>query len=85
MFSGVNDSKAHSDELVRILKGLECRVNLIRFHAIPNSSLKTTSDKEMESFKDRLNSQGLLTTIRASRGEDIFAACGLLSGQKSKK
>lgn len=85
VFSGVNDSKAHSDELVRMLKGLECRVNLIRFHAIPNSPLKTTSDKEMESFKDRLNSQGLLTTIRASRGEDIFAACGLLSGEKSKK
>lgn len=86
LFGGVNDSQAHAREIVRLLKGLFCRVNLIRFHQIPNVPLKGTDDKKMEAFRDYLTSHGVFTTIRASRGEDIFAACGLLStAQKIKE
>ncbi len=84
VFSGVNDSKTHADALIRLLKGLECRVNLIRFHAIPDSPLKTSPLSAMEMFRNRLSSGGITATIRASRGEDIFAACGLLSGEHRK-
>ncbi|MFA5325860.1 MAG: 23S rRNA (adenine(2503)-C(2))-methyltransferase RlmN [Bacteroidales bacterium] len=80
MFAGVNDSKRHADELIHLLRGLECRVNLIRFHAIPDFPLTTSPNQIMELFKVRLNNAGITTTIRASRGEDIFAACGLLAG-----
>ena len=81
MFAGFNDSKAHADALVRMLKGLECRMNLIRFHKIPDFPYETSPDIIIENFKDRLNNQGLMTTIRASRGEDILAACGMLAGE----
>ena len=80
MFSGFNDSKRHSDALIRLLSGLECRVNLIRFHQIPDFPYTTSPDKVMENFRDRLNSNGITCTIRASRGEDILAACGMLAG-----
>ena len=82
MFSGVNDSKRHADALVRLLRGLECRMNLIRFHKIPDSPLAPSPMPVIEAFKKRLNEAGLLTTLRASRGEDILAACGMLSGKK---
>lgn len=78
MLEGVNDTKRHADALIRLLKGLECRVNLIRFHSIEGSEYKSSSLPRIEAFKDRLNSQGLFTTLRASRGEDISAACGTL-------
>lgn len=81
MFAGFNDTKAHADALVRMLKGLECRVNLIRFHRIPDFPYGTSSDMIMENFKQRLNNCGLITTVRASRGEDILAACGMLAGK----
>lgn len=85
MFKDFNDSNEHSKELVRILKGLDCRVNLIRYHAIPGVSLTTSTNEVMTSFRDYLLSKGVISTIRSSRGEDIFAACGMLSTQKSKK
>ncbi|MDD2799200.1 MAG: 23S rRNA (adenine(2503)-C(2))-methyltransferase RlmN [Bacteroidales bacterium] len=85
MFKGLNDSPIHAKELVKILKGLDCRVNLIRFHAIPNIPLQTSDNQTMDDFKDYLNKHGLTTTIRSSRGEDIFAACGMLSSTKTKK
>ena len=81
IFSGLNDSKVHADALIRLLRGLECRVNMIRFHAIPDSPLKTAPLSAMEMFRDRVAAGGITATIRASRGEDIFAACGLLSGE----
>ena len=84
MFAGVNDTKRHSDALARLLKGLECRVNLIRFHKIPDSPLAPSSPQIMESFQARLNAAGVTTTVRASRGEDILAACGLLAGKNSR-
>lgn len=85
MFAGVNDTKQHCDALLRLLKGLECRVNLIRFHTIPDSPLRTSSPETIEAFKSRLNKGGITTTLRASRGEDIMAACGLLAGNGLKK
>ena len=83
MFSGWNDTKRHADALTRMLKGLECRVNLIRFHRIPDFQYKSSPDLIMENFRDRLNKAGVVATIRASRGEDILAACGMLSGEIS--
>ena len=85
MFAGVNDDKRHADALARMLRGLECRVNLIRFHRIPDSPLAPSPMPVIEQFKERLNSAGVLTTLRASRGEDILAACGMLSGKGGKK
>lgn len=85
MFDGFNDSLKHAKELLRQLNGLECRVNLIRFHAIPNVDLKTSDQQTMEAFRDFLTSKGIPCTIRTSRGEDIFAACGMLSTMKGKE
>lgn len=82
VFDGLNDSTAHAKELVRLLKGLNCRINLIRFHQIPNVPLHSSDEKKMENFRDYLTHHGIFTTIRASRGQDIFAACGLLSTAK---
>lgn len=81
MFSGINDTKRHADALVRMLSGLECRVNLIRFHKIPDSDLSPSPLPVIETFKKRLNDAGVLTTLRASRGEDVLAACGMLAGK----
>ena len=80
MFSGLNDSKRHADALIRLLRGMECRVNLIRFHKIPDFPCETSHDGSMELFRDRLARAGIIATIRASRGEDIYAACGMLAG-----
>lgn len=82
MFGGTNDSTLHAKELTKLLRGLECRVNLIRWHKIPDVPLKEVETKSMESFRDYLNNHGITTTIRASRGQDIWAACGLLSTKK---
>lgn len=81
MFAGFNDTKAHADALIRMLRGLECRMNLIRFHKIPDFPYETSPDVIIENFKNRLNNSGIMTTVRASRGEDILAACGMLAGQ----
>ncbi len=80
---GQNDTIRHAKELLRLLKGLNCRINLIRFHAgvedIKNERRFPASDeKQMEWFRDYLTQNGLTTTIRRSRGEDILAACGML-------
>ena len=82
VFKGVNDSERHAKEIIQLLKGLDCRINLIRFHTIPNVPLHGVDDKKMEEFRNYLTQHGIFTTIRASRGQDIFAACGLLSTAK---
>ena len=79
MFKGFNDSSRHVRELARILSGIRCRINLIRFHPIPDTPLESPSDSAIQLFKDQLKEKGIITTIRASRGQDIWAACGLLS------
>jgi 23S rRNA (adenine2503-C2)-methyltransferase len=83
-FAGLNDTLEHGREIVKLVKGLECRINLIRFHPIPNVDLPGADDRRMEQLRDYLTQHGVFTTIRASRGQDIFAACGLLSTAKRK-
>ncbi len=85
MFKGLNDTQAHVKELARILNGIRCRINLIRFHAIPGSDFISPGLREMEAFRDSLNAKGITATIRASRGQDISAACGLLSTLEQNK
>lgn len=85
-WGGVNDTPKHANELLRLLKGLDCRINLIRFHAspTPNSHAesaianKSSNEQQMEWLRDYLTERGITTTIRRSRGEDILAACGML-------
>ncbi|MBQ6657736.1 MAG: 23S rRNA (adenine(2503)-C(2))-methyltransferase RlmN, partial [Prevotella sp.] len=79
VFQGVNDTKAHAKEILRLLQGLDCRINLIRFHQIPDVPLKGVDGRKMEELRDYLTGHGIFTTIRASRGQDIYAACGLLN------
>ena len=85
VFEGWNDSPRHAEELIKLLRHLECRVNLIRFHKIPDFPYGPAGAEKMEAFKNRLNEGGLTATIRASRGEDIFAACGLLAGKHKEQ
>ncbi len=84
-FGGLNDQPLHAREMVKLVEGLECRVNLIRFHEIPGVSLPSSDEKRMEALRDYLTAHGVFTTIRASRGQDIFAACGLLSTAKRQQ
>jgi 23S rRNA (adenine2503-C2)-methyltransferase len=85
LFRGVNDTPAHVRELARILEGIRCRINLIRFHSIPGSEFTSPDQRGMEAFRDSLNAKGITATIRASRGQDINAACGLLSTLEQNK
>lgn len=85
VFGGLNDTPSHAKELVRILSGLECRVNLIRFHEIPGTPFKGADENQMIWLRDYLTKHGITTTIRASRGQDIYAACGLLSTDKKNR
>ena len=85
LFDGVNDTMRHAVEIVKLLRGIDCRVNLIRFHAIPNVDLKTSGTEKMMFFRDYLTNNGIQATIRRSRGEDIYAACGMLSTIEKEK
>ena len=85
VFHGLNDTPAHVKEMARVLDGIKCRINLIRFHEIPGSPLKGTDEQTLQKFKESLNNKGITTTIRASRGQDIYAACGLLSTKELVK
>ena len=79
MFKGLNDTSRHVNQLARLLNGLKCRINLIRFHPIPDTPLESTEVNDILIFRDKLNAKGITATLRRSRGEDIYAACGLLS------
>jgi 23S rRNA (adenine2503-C2)-methyltransferase len=85
LFRDFNDTAAHVNELSRILHGIRCRINLIRFHPIPGTPLESPGEDTIRQFRDRLNAKGITTTIRASRGQDIWAACGLLSTKSLMK
>ncbi|MDT8402140.1 MAG: 23S rRNA (adenine(2503)-C(2))-methyltransferase RlmN [Bacteroidales bacterium] len=84
MFRGINDTDGHINGLLKLLVGLRCRVNLIRFHPVPGKPYESSSDETILAFRDKLTARGLMTTIRASRGEDIMAACGMLSTMKQE-
>jgi len=81
MFRGENDDQMHAQKLVEALKGLDCRVNLIRFHESPEAPFRTSMPTTIKAFQDYLNRHGVICTLRASRGQDIDAACGLLAGK----
>lgn len=81
MFAGINADARHADALIRLLRGTDARVNLIRYHCIPDFEGRPSDRRTMEAFRDRLNDAGITATIRASRGEDIMAACGMLAGK----
>jgi 23S rRNA (adenine2503-C2)-methyltransferase len=85
MWRGVNDDIAHGDMLIKLIGNCDCRVNLIRFHAIPGVELHPCSEERMIMMRNYLNNHGITATIRASRGEDIMAACGMLAGNNSSK
>jgi 23S rRNA (adenine2503-C2)-methyltransferase len=82
VFDGMNHSERHVKELARLLNGLKYRINLIRFHQIPDSPLQSSDQANIITFQNQLKEKGIFTTIRASRGQDIDAACGLLSTKK---
>ena len=82
VFQGLNHGSRHAREIARLTEGIRCRINLIRFHEIPGSPLKTATEAEMVDFESALRAKGLRTTIRASRGEDVQAACGMLSTKR---
>jgi 23S rRNA (adenine2503-C2)-methyltransferase len=85
LFKGLNDTPRHIKELARILNGIKCRINIIRFHQIPGSEFVSPDLGTTINFKEALNAKGILTTIRVSRGLDIQAACGLLSTMEKNK
>lgn len=85
LFKGMNDTPRHIKELAKILNGIKCRINIIRFHPIPGSEFESPNLGMTINFKEALNAKGILTTIRASRGLDIQAACGLLSTLEQNK
>jgi 23S rRNA (adenine2503-C2)-methyltransferase len=85
MFKGLNDTPRHVKELARVLSGIRCRINLLRFHPIPGTPLETSSDETIAWFREALKEKGIMTTLRQSRGQDIDAACGLLSTKELQK
>ncbi len=85
MFKDLNDSARHVKELARILNGIRCRMNLIRFHQVPGVPLKGSADPVINEFMEGLRKKGIFTSLRQSRGVDISAACGLLSTKELVK
>lgn len=81
LLDGVNDKPQHARELVKLLKDLPCKVNLIPFNPFPNSAYGTSSKEAIERFRNIVVKGGLITTTRKTRGEDIDAACGQLAGK----
>lgn len=84
MFGGLNDTDEHLKGLISLLSGIRCRVNLIRYNTIPGLPYANSSEDTMVRFRDELTKKGIITTIRKSKGQDIFAACGMLSEKKGE-
>lgn len=85
MLAGVNDSDELAHELVSILRGIPCKVNLIPFNPFPQTPYQCSSNNRIHAFREILKSAGLVTTVRKTRGEDIDAACGQLVGEVQDK
>jgi len=77
-WGGVNDSEKYADALLRLLDGLDCRINLIRYHDGGQADFPASDEENMVRLRDYLTKKNITTTIRRSRGEDILAACGML-------
>jgi 23S rRNA (adenine2503-C2)-methyltransferase len=80
MLDGVNDSDAQAKELIRLLNGIKCKVNLIPFNPFPDSGLKRSPPQRIQAFAHILLNAGMVATVRKTRGDDIAAACGQLAG-----
>lgn len=85
VFSELNHSEQHADELGNLLSDLACKVNLIKYNTAPDSEFVSPTDSIIEEFQKKLINKGIVTTYRRSRGADIFAACGLLSTKSKVK
>lgn len=85
MFKGINDGTRQVKEIAKLLAGMRCRINLIRFHPIPDTPLISSDETTIQQFREALLKKDIRTTVRASRGQDIFAACGLLSTKELVK
>ncbi len=79
MLKNINDTPRHVKGITRLLNGLKCRINLIRFHTIPGVEWHSSDEETIQYFQAQLKQKGFITTVRASRGQDIWAACGMLS------
>jgi 23S rRNA (adenine2503-C2)-methyltransferase len=85
MLAGINDSESDARALVRLLKKISCKINLIPFNSFPGSDYQCTSKNDVQIFRDILHRSGLVVTVRKTRGEDIDAACGQLVGKVADK
>lgn len=85
LIEGINDQPQHGEELVKLLRGFPCKINLIPFNPFPGSNMKRPNGISVRAFQHRLVNGGLSVTIRTTRGEDIQAACGQLAGQLLNK
>ena len=81
MLDGVNDQPEHADELARLLRGHDAKVNLIPFNTFPGTRYRRSPEPVIAAFRDRLMRRGVIATIRRTRGDDIDAACGQLKGR----
>jgi 23S rRNA (adenine2503-C2)-methyltransferase len=81
MLDGINDAEEHARQLIDLVEGVPCKVNLIPFNPFPNSGFVRSPRPAIERFSELLNASGIVTTTRKTRGEDIDAACGQLAGQ----
>jgi len=79
MIRGINDTDRHLEELIKITRGTQIRINLLPFHAIPGDERIASSEERLQFFKHNLVVAGISASVRKSRGADISAACGLLA------
>lgn len=85
MLRGVNDSEAEARELVRLMRGMPAKVNLIPFNPWPGSPYKTSTSEAIQRFAAILNDAGYASPIRRPRGRDILAACGQLKTESERR
>lgn len=81
MLDEVNDRPEHAEQLIALVRGLPCKFNLIPFNPFPNSGYRRSRGERVRAFASRLMAEGIITTTRKTRGDDIDAACGQLAGQ----
>ena len=85
LLGGVNDRLEHAKALAKLVRGVSCKFNLIPFNPFPDSDLRKPESKDVKAFQDYLMGQGIVTTVRKTRGDDIDAACGQLAGNIKDK
>ena len=85
LLGGVNDRLEHAKALAKLVRGVSCKFNLIPFNPFPDSELRKPESKDVKAFQDYLMGQGIVTTVRKTRGDDIDAACGQLAGNIKDK